>query len=464
MPKLRDVCSHIRSKNAGPFWITIDLTFPDRGTFDLHSTSPAIGPGAIAAMFDVEPGLVKHFLVPELAVVKISYPRKRPQGGALERDMHGGQQYNRLLEIDMGAPKPVPAIPVPVVDQHTLGGRGHFFVGGSYAGPPEGQTMAGQMFVEVLVPKEVRKPYPLVLLHGAGQTATCWMQTPDGRKGWADYFVEQGYIVYLVDQPMRGRSAWHPADGPTRNYTAQAVEAQFTACAQTTAWSEGKLHTQWPGSGPGRGRRGDPVFDAFYASMVETLVSNEDTAIRTQAAFAALLDKMGPAVLLTHSQGGSFGWAIADARPGLVKAIVAIEPSGPPFNALEGRPRSGLKWGVSDIALTYDPPVDDPAQLAVVAHRSEPHRVACERQQEPARQLVNLQNVPVLVVTGEASYHAAYDHGTVDFLRQAGVQVDFIRLEERGIHGNGHMMMLEANNLEIAACLDDWIAKSTRGD
>jgi hypothetical protein len=65
-----------------------------------------------------------------------------------------------------------------------------------------------------------------------------------------------------------------------------------------------------------------------------------------------------------------------------------------------------------------------------------------------------------MLVTGGTSYHADYDHGTVDFLRQAGVRVDFIRLDERGIQGNGHMMMLEANNLEIAACLDEWIVKN----
>jgi pimeloyl-ACP methyl ester carboxylesterase len=205
------------------------------------------------------------------------------------------------------------------------------------------------------------------------------------------------------------------------------------------------------------------VFDAFYASMVETLASNEESARRTQEAGAALLDKIGPAILLTHSQGGSFGWSIADARPTLVKGVVAIEPSGPPFNAIEGRPRHGLEWGISDIPLTYDPPVEKSSDLGTVRHLAAAHLAVCELQLEPARRLVNLENIPVMLVTGGTSYHADYDHGTVDFLRQAGVRVDFIRLDERGIQGNGHMMMLEANNLEIAACLDEWIVKNLSG-
>ena len=61
------------------------------------------------------------------------------------------------------------------------------------------------------------------------------------------------------------------------------------------------------------------------------------------------------------------------------------------------------------------------------------------------------------MVTAEASYHAPYDHCTVNYLVQAGVAVDFVRLEDRGIHGNGHMMMLENNNLVIAALLHDWM-------
>lgn len=99
MPTLAEVCRRVRSKNAGPFWITLDLTFPDRASFDRYAHAAPLQPAAIAAVYGVDPASVKHFSLPDLLVVKVSYPRPRPQGGVLERDMHGGQQYIRLLEV-----------------------------------------------------------------------------------------------------------------------------------------------------------------------------------------------------------------------------------------------------------------------------------------------------------------------------------------------------------------------------
>ena len=101
MPKLRDVCSHVRSKNAGPFWITVDLFFADRAAFDLHSGAAAISAVAVGDLLGVEGAKIKRFAVPDLNVVKLSYPRPRPQGGSMERDMHGGQQYVRLLDVEL---------------------------------------------------------------------------------------------------------------------------------------------------------------------------------------------------------------------------------------------------------------------------------------------------------------------------------------------------------------------------
>src|ERR1700730_12450864 len=110
--------------------------------------------------------------------------------------------------------------------------------------------MHEQMYVEVLTPRRLRSRYPLVLIHGAAQTATNWMGTPDGRPGWADYFVGQGYTVYMVDQPARGRSPWLPeVDGQLATFTADQIEARFTAPQASHLWPRAKMHSQWPGTG-----------------------------------------------------------------------------------------------------------------------------------------------------------------------------------------------------------------------
>src|SRR5215472_9732984 len=96
-----------------------------------------------------------------------------------------------------------------VEGQQVLSTRTYFYVGGKYTGAPGNEVLSGQMYVEKLQPRRVSQRYPIVLIHGNWQTATNWMQTPDGRPGWADYFLERGYIVYLVDQPARGRSPWN---------------------------------------------------------------------------------------------------------------------------------------------------------------------------------------------------------------------------------------------------------------
>lgn len=357
-----------------------------------------------------------------------------------------------------------PRLPVPAIDQSAVGARGFFYVGGAYVGEPGKEIMQGQVYVEVVAPKRVRRPYPLVLIHGAGQMATNWTGTPDGRKGWADYFVEQGYVVYMIDQPMRGRSAWHPGDGPTRMSTAQQVAFQFTAGAVLGTWPQAKKHTQWPGDGARKGRKGDPVFDAFYASQVETVISAEETQRRNQAAGAALLDKIGPAILVTHSQSGSFGWLIADARPALVKGIVAIEPAGPPFEATIIGTGKARRWGPTDIAITYDPPVTDASEITVEreAAADGPDLFVCWMQKAPARQLINLRHIPTMIMAAEASYHQVYDHCTAKYLKQASVSTEYVRLQDKGIRGNGHMVMIEKNNLEIAHFVDEWVQKNVK--
>jgi pimeloyl-ACP methyl ester carboxylesterase len=333
-----------------------------------------------------------------------------------------------------------------------------FFVGGKYGSAGTMQIMTGQMYVEVLTPERVRQPYPLVLIHGLSQTANTWLTTPDGRKGWAECFTDFGWKVYLVDQPARGRSATHP---PTSALSTVIppwfVEREFTAPEDFGGWPQAKLHTQWPG-GPKEGHMGDPVFDQFYASFVPSLGYQESETLMREAG-TALLEKIGPAVLMVHSQGGLFAWLIGDARPKLVKGIVAVEPSGPPYKNVGARPDATRPWGLTHTPLTYDPPVttEAPLELEQQGRAEGENLVACWLQKGTPRKLPNLAEIPILIVTGEASHHAPFDHCTSRYLEQAGVANDFMRLDEHGIRGNAHMMMMEKNNVEIAALLHGWM-------
>ena len=256
-----------------------------------------------------------------------------------------------------------PKLPVPAVDQSAIAQRGYFYVGGKYTGEPGKDIMQGQVYVEVLAPKDVQRPYPLVLIHGAAQTATNWMGTPDGRKGWAEYFVEQGYVVYMIDQPMRGRSAWHPGDGATRMFTAQQEEFQFTANAVRGTWPQAKKHTQWPGDGPNKGQKGDPVFDAFYATQVET-VDLQRGHSATQSGC-----RRRPA---RQDRTGDRADAFTIRRIRLVdRRCAAATRQGhrrhravrPTFEATVIGTGKARVWGPTDIPITYDPPVKDPPSL-----------------------------------------------------------------------------------------------------
>ena len=244
------------------------------------------------------------------------------------------------------------------------------------------------------------------------------------------------------------------------------VQQRFTAIENYNHWPQAHLHTQWPG----KGTPGDPIFDQFFASQVQAMASFPLQQQLSSDGILALLEKIGPAILLTHSQSGATGWPVADALPDRVKAIVAVEPSGPPFYNVENIPapewfrdsEEQRPWGITAGPLAYSPPAASPSDLAIVRQDQPdgPDVTRCWMQKSPARQLPNLQKMPILILTSESSYHRGYDHCTVKYLQQAGVHVTWIKLEDIGIHGNGHMMMLEKNNKEIAAVMSRWLEKT----
>lgn len=339
----------------------------------------------------------------------------------------------------------------------SLADQGCFFVGGRY---DEHGTMDGQMFVQYQIPADRRHASPLVLIHGGGQTGAGFLGTPDGRRGWADYFVAEGYAIYVVDAPGSGRAQGH-AGGTGTIRDANAVSGRVSGRPADSWWPQARLHTQWPGGQS----PGDTIIDQFYASQTGGPADASLVELQARASAALLLDKIGPATLVTHSQGAPLGWQIADACPERVTAIVAVEPNGPPFYDSHAG-RDGLNdgklsrpWGITAAPLTFDPPADSPDDLEIarqeVADGEGLARIWL--QADAPRQLPHLTSARIAVIGGEASYHAPYVHGTSAFLAQAGVPHDFIRLQDHGIRGNGHMMMLELNNLEIAALIDRWL-------
>jgi pimeloyl-ACP methyl ester carboxylesterase len=346
----------------------------------------------------------------------------------------------------------------------------YFWVGVERAELARGTVVNGkQMYVEYMIPAAVKHPYPIVLVHGGGGQGTDWMGTPDGRPGWVTYLVQEGYAVYVVDRPGHGRPPFHPdlhGPFPAQAPTLEGITGRFTPPNPTSANPPlpfQHLHNQWPGTG----EVGSPDLDQFVASQGGSYVSvPASSPAAAQAASqpiahevwrdrgAMLLDKIGPAIIVTHSAGGPFGWLVAESRPNLVKGIIAIEGGGQPFAGAN-------VWGMSTIPVAYDPPVRNPSELKTVTVPSpEKGEPDYKIQAEPPRRLPNLQGIPIVMVTSEGSFASPGNPGAVAFFRQAGCNAQELRLVDHGIHGNGHMMMVEKNNRQVLQPILDWIANN----
>jgi pimeloyl-ACP methyl ester carboxylesterase len=359
------------------------------------------------------------------------------------------------------------ASPARAEEPLAIAKQGYFFLGSKYSTVGDKQVMNGQIYVEYQIPRKRTQAYPLVIVPGAAQTATNFNGTPDGREGWTQHFLRRGYAVYIVEQPGRGRSSYQPDTDGTQGYPeVLRVQQRFTAPEKFDLWPQARLHTQWPGTGTA----GDPNFDQFFASQVPFVQKPEVIQALNRDALAALIDKLGPVILMTHSQSGAYGWEAVDQRPGMVKALIQAEPSAPPVHDVEflGAPewfRDGARtrtWGLTAIPITYAPPAKDASELTFERQEKAdgPDLARCWLQKEPARQLPNLQKLPIAIVTGEASFHGPYEHCVVKFLEQAGVHPTWLNLGAMGIHGNGHMMMLEKNSDQIADVIEKWVRKA----
>jgi pimeloyl-ACP methyl ester carboxylesterase len=273
---------------------------------------------------------------------------------------------------------------------------------------PNGTYRVEGLYAQFHHPARRQGQVPLLLWHGGGMTGVVWETTPDGREGWQHYFLRRGWSVYVSDAVERGRAGW--AMSPE----IFAGEPIFLSMADP--WERFRIG---PGPGSFRGRVANPggqfPVEAYGQLMAQMVPRWTTTDAAQLAAYIALLERVGPAVVVAHAQGAMFALRAAQARPGLLRALVLVEPSG---------------FGEST-----------PAALAA------------------------LRGIPILALYGDfieqdPRWIAIRNRGTDFFAaaQNAGASVEVLDLPDAGIAGNSHLMMMERNNGAVAARVQEWLA------
>jgi hypothetical protein len=101
MARLRDLAKLIRTKNAGPFQLTLDIMFPDARTFEHVVASGVISKPAMARFFQVDESAVRLFNYAPGNAIKVTVPRLVPSGDPADTDLFGGQQFGPLVDIEV---------------------------------------------------------------------------------------------------------------------------------------------------------------------------------------------------------------------------------------------------------------------------------------------------------------------------------------------------------------------------
>src|SRR3954471_6508374 len=330
--------------------------------------------------------------------------------------------------------------------------QGSFFVAGrkvqapgtydptkSPAGTDEGQTFwIDQMYVQYQIPVNARK-YPLILVHGGSGTGRVWETTPDGREGYQTLMLRRGYPVYIVDFPRRGRAGYPSFNGPFGSLAGKPIVENKTGQAGVQyAWSRWRLGPKYPEVFPVQQFPMKAV-DQFMQHLVPTV---SDDAEIISSALVALVDKIGPAIIVTHSQSGLFGW-LAGARSPKVKGIVAYEPgfvfpqgAVPPVVPLfKGSQPSGTPVTAAEFARLAQIPIQ------VVYGDNIPK-----------------QPIPDLVADGRRA-QVVTSPMFVDALNSQGGRGRVLHLPDVGVYGNSHFMFSDLNNVAVADQLSLFLQK-----
>jgi pimeloyl-ACP methyl ester carboxylesterase len=282
-----------------------------------------------------------------------------------------------------------------------------------------GQITIDQMYVQYRIPKTVAGP-PIIMVHGSGHTGVTYETTPDGREGWATYFARRGFPVYVVDHVGRGRSGFDPTViNRAKQESNPALLPSVPLTTRERAYPNFLIGPKYPTAYPGQ-QFPVEAQDQYFAQ----LVPNTETTLagggaKTVKALAALVDKVGPAVVMVHSQSGGYGLELIRQRADKVRAFIDIEGSCGPLSA-------------DDVTKSFS-------------------------------------KVPTLMVFGDYTEGSSGPNGderrnicnqSVDAISAAGGTAKFLLLPALGIKGNSHMLMMDKNNIQIADLIIGWLGPS----
>ncbi|UBS33930.1 alpha/beta fold hydrolase [Altererythrobacter sp. N1] len=338
------------------------------------------------------------------------------------------------------------AAPIASAQQETQSGpliiqdQGSFSIGGTVQTTPgtydnnnptaQGQSFHGDHLYTFYQIPQNPKPLPIVMLHGAYQSARSWETTPDGREGFQTLFLRRGYPVYLVDQPRRGRAGNSTVAAtvePTPND--QLFFDQF----RLGVWPNFFDSAQFD--------RKPETLNQFFRSITPN-TGPFDAGVISDA-MAALFDKIGPAILFSHSQAGGPGWLTA-IKSQNVKGIVALEPG------------SGFIFPEGEL----------PPAMPSAAGTLTPEAV-------PLADFEKLTRIPIVIYYGdnfptEPTTARGQDNWRVrlamarlwvDAINKHGGDARLVHLPEIGIRGNTHFLMSDLNNVEIADLVSRFLAE-----
>jgi len=335
--------------------------------------------------------------------------------------------------------------PITIVEQ------GSFFVGGTEVTAPgefdptvRNTSDAGQsfpidhMYVQYQIPQHARR-FPLVMIHGANSTGSFWESTPDGREGYQTIFLRQGFAVYVVDFPRRGKAGFPSFNGtlgalldkqviPNRT-NRNSDQGAFIGVRLGPGFLEYFPNTQFPKAG----------LDQFFKKLIPGVMDDENVIVD---ALAALLERIGPAILVSHSQSGRFAYLAAIRSPN-VKGIVDYEGANQPFPVGQA-------------------PAPLPAFDGFLVGPGAP---------VPPEDFLKLTKIPIQIVVGDnipsspqpipqletPRIRLIFKKQFVETVNRHGGDASLLLLPDVGIYGNTHAPFLDLNNLQVADLMSEFL-------